>query len=113
MIPEQELIEAVFDHICEHHAEQVAELKDDEILRRAQVAVARARRYGFQEEGSYAAFAALMFLVAPNFDDQPAIQSWLANSRLKPDERMKQLMRNTREEDWEAAGAASDPRAWE
>jgi len=113
MLPDQELVEIVFEHICEHHAEQVAELRDEEILRRAGMAVARARPYGFQKESSYAAFAALMFLVAPNFDEQLGIQSALRNPRLKADERMEQLMRNTREEDWDAAGAAADPRAWE
>jgi|WetSurMetagenome_2_1015567.scaffolds.fasta_scaffold313334_2 hypothetical protein len=107
MAPDAELIEMVFDHVCEHLPESVAELKDDEILRRAEVAVERAKRHGFLKESSVAAFASLMFLVAPNFDEQPNIKAALKAPGLPADACMERLMGNTKEEDWEAAGAQS------
>jgi hypothetical protein len=109
MAPDVELVEMVFDHVCEHHPEAVAELKDEEILRRAGIAVARAKRYGFQKESSVAAFAALMFLVAPNFDEQPSIREALKVPGLHADACMERLLGNTKEADWDAAGAAAQP----
>lgn len=105
MAPDAELIEMVFDHVCEHHPEAVAELRDEEILRRAAVAVARAKGHGFQKEASVAAFAALMFLVGPDFDEQASISAALKIPGLPSDVCMQRLMANTNEEDWEAAGA--------
>jgi hypothetical protein len=113
MIPEPELIELVFDHLCEHHAEAVAGMDDDEIFRRSGVAVRRAARYGFTKESSVAAYAALMFLVAPNFDEQPAITAVLASPRLSADARIGKIHTLTTEADWDAAGAAADPSAWD
>jgi uncharacterized caspase-like protein len=105
MAPDSELIEMVFEHVCEHHPEAVAELRDEEILRRAGVAVARAKGHGFQKEASVAAFAALMFLVGPNFDEQANIRAALRIPGLPADTCMQRLMANTKEDDWEAAGA--------
>jgi hypothetical protein len=113
MITEAELIEMVFDHVCEHHAEAVAELDDDEILRRAGVAVRRAARYGFTKETSVAAYAALMFLVAPNFDEQPAIREALGDPKLSPDARIEKIFSLTKEADWDAAGERANPAAWD
>lgn len=113
MIPDNELIEEVVDYIYENHAEAVALLADREMERRAAIAVARARLYGFQEEASVMAYASLMFLAGPNFDQQPAIQAALTASDLGPDDRMKRLMTVTKPEDWDAAEALSDPGAWD
>ena len=112
MLNESELVEMVFDHVCEHHAEAVAELRDEEIQRRARVAVQRALQHGFRQETSVAAFAALMFLVAPNFDEQPAIRAALSMPGLTPDDCMEMLLSKTAEQDWEAAGAMADESAW-
>ena len=112
MISEAELIELVFEHVCEHHPEAVAELRDEEIQRRSAVAVERALRHGFTKEPSVAAFAALMFLVGPNFDQQPAIRAALADATMSPDARMAKLMTRTKEQDWDEAGALADTAEW-
>jgi hypothetical protein len=110
MIPDDELIEEVVDHVCEYHPEAVAPIADEEIERRAGIAVARAKSHGFQTETSVIAFAALMFVAGPNFDQQPAIKAALADPAVSPDERMKRLMSHTKEEDWEAT--SSLPSDW-
>ncbi len=105
MLNEQELTELVFEHVCEHHPEAVAEMKDEEILRRAGEAVRRALTHGFQKESSVAAFGALTFLISPNFDQQRSIRAALASKHLNPDARMEKIFELTKEEDWdEAAG---------
>ena len=71
------------------------------------------RGHGFEMESSGAAFSALMFLVAPNFDQQPAIRAALADATMSPDARMAKLMTRTKEQDWDAAGAMADPAVWQ
>lgn len=104
MLNETELIELVFEHLCEHQAEEVAHLKDEEIMDRARAAVTRARSYGFRKEASYAAFAGLFAAVGPRFDEQPAIRAALTRPGVDPDTCLTQLFAHTRETDWDAAG---------
>jgi len=111
-LSDEELVELVYDHLCENQPDAVASLSDAEIQRRAKIGVARARGHGLDTEGAIAAFVSLMFLVAPNFDQNPAIAAVLRDSKSKADDRMKKLFERTREEDWEAAAAASDPSVW-
>jgi hypothetical protein len=75
--------------------------------------LSRARRYGFKRTSSLAAFVAIMFDVAPNFDQQPGIRAVLSDRTLPPDLRIDALMGRTAAQDWEDALAVSNPTAWE
>lgn len=111
MKPEPEdLLEHVVDYLCGEQAEAVAGLTDAEIRRRAELAIARAQSHGFTEPEPITAYTSLMFLVAPDFDRQPAIARALAS--VGPEgERVAALFAKTKESDWEEAAAAS--RGWD
>ncbi len=111
MSPEPEdLLDHVIDHLSAEQADALEGLNDDEIRRRAALAIARAQSHGFTQPEPITAFASLMFLVAPDFDDQPNIHKALAAKAPEP-QRIKLLFEKTREEDWDAAAAAS--RGWD
>jgi len=111
MSPEPEdLLEHVVDHLCAEQADALADLNDDEIRRRAALAIARAQSHGFTLPEPITAFATLMFLVAPDFDDQPNIRKALSIKAAEP-QRIKLLFEKTSEEDWDAAASAS--RGWD
>lgn len=111
MTPEPEdLLEHVFDYLCGEQAEAVAGLTDAEIRRRAAAAIARAQSHGFTEPEPITAYASLMFLVAPDFDRQPAIARALA-AEAPEAERIALLFQKTKEEDWDAAAAGT--RGWD
>lgn len=74
--------------------------------------ISRARRYGIAYEASIAAFVALMFQYAPNFDEYPPIQEILADAEVPPDARMRLLGECTLDEDWDAVEERCDPAAW-
>jgi hypothetical protein len=106
-----ELESLIFDHLCDEHPESVAGLKDSEIKSRIRAGIIRARSHGLDTDGSATAFVSLMFLVAPDFDRQPAIRRALTSKDQPPDDRIKTLFASTSEDDW--AEAASRSSGWE
>jgi hypothetical protein len=108
---DEELVEHLFDHLCDEQPEAVAELPDAEIRRRCEAGLERARSHGFDTPEAITAFVTLMFLISPRFDEHPAIAAVLDDEKLPPAKRMKQLFQRTREADWDAA--AGYGHAWD
>jgi hypothetical protein len=100
---DEQLTGHVVDHLCAEQPEAVAGLPDAEIERRAALAVARARSFGFSSPETVAAFAVLMFLVSPDFARQAAIAAVLADAAVPERQRLESLFSRTSEEDWEEA----------
>jgi hypothetical protein len=67
------------------------------------VAIARAVRYDLTWDTSITAFVAIMFAVAPNFDEQPAIRAVMNDERVPPNLRIDALWDRTTDDDWEEA----------
>jgi hypothetical protein len=74
--------------------------------------VARGRAHGLTWESSLTKFVALMFVIAPNFDRQPAAAAVLSDASLAPDERVDALIDRLSERDWRQARAAANAGAW-
>lgn len=108
--PPEELVDHIVTHLAEEQPALIAELGDEEVARRAAAGIARAHAHGFVQPESVTAFVTLMFLVAPDFDAHPAIARAL-RLRGTEAERLRLLFERTREEDWDAAAAAS--KGWE
>jgi hypothetical protein len=87
------------------HSESVAALADDELLRRVRLGIARAESHGLTWDSSITAFVAIMFEVAPTFDEQPAIARVLKDESLAPNKRIEALWELTTDEDWDEAEA--------
>lgn len=100
---DDELVEHLYDHLCDEQPEAVAELTDAEIRRRCALGLERARSHGIDTPEAITAFVTLMFLISPRFDEHPAIAAVLDDETLAPARRMKQLFQRTREADWDAA----------
>lgn len=107
--PDKELVELIFDHLCEEQPETIADVRDYEAQRRISIGIHRARSHALVTDGAITAFVTLMFLVAPNFDEQANISRALSDTALPPDERIQKIFSQTSEADWEmAAGNARD-----
>src|SRR5436189_76282 len=88
------------DHIQANHGEDLGRLPGSwgpctveslprEMLERLVAAgIRRARSHGLTWEYSITAFVALMFEVAPNFEEQPKIRGTLNNEAVAPDSRI-------------------------
>ncbi|WP_437894475.1 hypothetical protein [Sorangium sp. So ce124] len=109
---EARFVEALGAHLREHHPDAVGGVPAPVMRRRIERGVARARSHGLTWESSIATFVALMFKIAPNFDEYPPIRAVLAARGRPPDERVGQLFERIRGEDWQRAMRRYDARAW-
>jgi hypothetical protein len=107
---DDELAEHIAGHLSEEQPETLAGLSDAEIDRRVRLGLARARAQGFTDPEPATAFVALMFLVAPGFDQQPAIAAAIRSARGTPAERLRTMFSQTQEQDWDEA---ADLGSWE
>ncbi len=104
---EEDLLDNVFDYLCEEQPETVAEIADEEIRRRAALGIRRAQGHGIDQPEAITAYVSLMFLVAPDFDVHPKIGKVLADASVPAAQRMKQIFTRTSESDWEEAAEKS------
>jgi hypothetical protein len=108
---------AFIDELCEHlrntQAEDVAPLSDDVLRARVEVGIARARTHQLRTERAITGFVSLMFAIAPNFDEHAAARQCLTDQTVEPDARVDLLGERMSIQDWQAAKALSNPKAWE
>jgi len=91
---------------------RVAELTDEILSNMVRGGIARAREYGITWCSTLAAFVALMFISAPNFDDHPLLKRSLLDNETDPNGRLDKLIQNSTEQNWEAARQSYDANAW-
>ena len=111
-LAEAAFVNRVVQHLREYHASVVERLPDDMLRERVRYGLSRARQYGLSWESSLTAFVALMFEIAPNFDEHPRIQYVLRDERVPPNSRIDALQERVSEQDWEEAEQRYDEDAW-
>jgi pSer/pThr/pTyr-binding forkhead associated (FHA) protein len=99
--------------IRDNHPEAVEGMKEETVRRRLVFGMRRAKTYGLTQENAVTAFVTLMFVIAPNFDEQPNINKVLRDDKLSPDERVIALTKETRAEHWDQAQQNARPAMWE
>lgn len=109
---EAAFVDRVVMHLREEHAEAVGRLPDDVLQEMINNGLARGRKYGLSWESSLTAFVALMFEIAPNFDEHPRIQQVLRDESVPPDSRIDMLLERISDQDWEEAERRYDANAW-
>lgn len=100
-------------HLKESHKKTVHEIPEDILHQMIMSGIKRADQYELNTQSSVTAFVAIMFEVAPNFDEQPRFKAVLNDKRLDPDARMQQLIQPIYEQDWEKASQNYNDNAWE
>lgn len=101
------------EHLREYHKELVEVFPEDILHVLIQRGIARARRYGLFSEADLTAFVAIMFEIAPNFDQHPYIHDVLTDRRLLPTEKIDALVQRVPDFVWEEADRQYDEDAWE
>jgi len=103
----------VIAHIKEHHSDRTQGLSDDILRKRVQDGILRARSYDLSWENTITAYVALLFVIAPNFDDHPALYPTLIDKNVAPNDRIDKLIERAREKDWAEARENADETAWD
>jgi len=104
--------QAVLRMLRDSHATCVAEYPDDRLLLLVRAAIARARRIGLTIQSSIGLYIALMFEIAPNFDESAAIRRILLDPTSTPDLQIGYLAALVSSDDWRAAELAADRAFW-
>ncbi len=109
---EQDFERRIAQHLRDRHPGAIAPLTDIALRERITASLARGRARGLTWQSSLVGFVVLMFEIGPEFDEQPAFARALAMRMPDENARIRAIYGGTNDEDWEAARAAVDSRAW-
>lgn len=105
------------DEVCAHvrteHRARVAAVPEPLLRKRVKLGIERARSHGIEMQNQLAAFVALMFVSAPNFDEHPVASKALHDETVPPTDRLDVLTKRMTHEDWEAVRTMGASASWE
>lgn len=122
-VAEENFVRRIADHLLEQYPKAMVRLPDDKnstveeldeetLHSLVRTGIARARSYQLSFESSIAAFTAVMFEVAPNFDTHRLSQVLLNDDEVEPNDRLDELLNVLTEKNWESIREDYDPQAW-
>lgn len=97
---ETALINVVSRAVREANGERVRSYEDKVLDETVKIGIERARSRGLKFAEDIAAFVAVMFEVAPRFDEQAEIDAVLSDENLTPELRFKTLFARVAEPAW-------------
>jgi hypothetical protein len=109
---ESDFVRRLCLHLRRHHGRVTENYPDGLFEQMVRSGIARARGRGLTVENKIAFFVALMFEIAPNFDEQRMIRRILEDERRPADEQIEMLAEWTTDADWREAGREADATAW-
>jgi hypothetical protein len=107
-----ELIRLIAQAIREANPERVADYDDAKLKKMTETGIERARSYEIERAEDIASFVALMFEIAPNFDEQDEIKMVLHDANFSVSDRLAQLWERTSDEAWDKAERNYKSNAW-
>src|SRR5215210_2315447 len=82
---EDQLVEAISQAIREANPERVADYDDKKLGKMVKIGIERAKSHELTRAQDIAAFVAVMFEIAPKFDEQEEIKAILNETMFPPD----------------------------
>lgn len=122
-VAQENFVRRIAAHLLAEYPKAVVSLPDDEkstvdelpeetLHDLIRVGIERARGHELTFESAIAAFVAVMFEVAPNFDTHRLSQVLLNDEEIEPNARLDELLNVLNEKNWEAIREDYDPKAW-
>jgi hypothetical protein len=109
---ERDLVRVIYWHLRIYHSKAVQFLDKTALQERIHHAIARARSHGLGAISDLAGFAALMFELAPNFDEHPAFRSVLNDGSISSELKLKKLSNVITDREWNEAARLYDRDFW-
>jgi hypothetical protein len=109
---DEQLIKVIAAAIRQINEKRVAGYDDEKLAKMIETGIARARSRELVKAEDIAAFVALMFEIAPKFDEQTEIQAVLEDATFPPDERFYQLFERVSHQGWYEAETLYDDTFW-
>ena len=98
---EKAFVDMIINHLQEESPELVEDIPTDELQEMVSNGIARARTYGLYSDEDLVAFVSVMFEIAPNFDEHPAIHRVLRDDTIPIEQRFDSLFERVPDEAWE------------
>lgn len=109
---DRDLVKVIYWHLRNHHARVVQFISRDVLEDRIRYAIRRARQYSLGTISDLAGYTALMFELAPNFDQHPSFRRVLQDPSVPPEAKMRRLSQVISDREWEEAVALFDRTFW-
>lgn len=109
---ETALVQVVSRAVREANGERLSGYDDKELTTMVKIGIERARSRGLKFAEDIAAFVAIMFEVAPRFDEQAEINAALSDENLTPELRLETLFARANEPAWTEAEKKYEDSFW-
>jgi hypothetical protein len=109
---EAELVKVIAESVRQANAERVADYDDKALEEMVKIGIERARWHELKRAEDIAAFVAVMFEIAPNFDEQEEIKVVLEDTNQPPSDRFYQIWDRTSDEAWQKAERDYNLNVW-
>ncbi|HEX8638123.1 MAG TPA: hypothetical protein VF692_08680 [Pyrinomonadaceae bacterium] len=109
---EDQLIKVIAGAIRRLNEKRIAGYDDEKLAKMIKTGIARARSHELIKAEDIAAFVALMFEIAPKFDEQAEIKAVLDDASFPPDERFYQLFERVSHNGWFEAETLYEAAFW-
>lgn len=106
------LIAVIAEAIRALNEQRVAGYDDEKLPKMIEIGIARARSHELVKAEDIAAFVAVMFEIAPKFDEQTEIKAVLDDAAFPPDERFYQLFERVSHNGWLEAETLYEAAFW-
>lgn len=111
-VDEAQLVQVVCRAIREANPERVADYDDKKLGKMIKIGIGRAKSHELTKGQDIAAFVAVMFEIAPKFDEQEEIKTVLGDTMFPPDERFYQLFERVSDDAWLEAETLYEDTFW-
>ena len=109
---EDQLIEVIAEAIRTFNEKRIEGYDDEKLAKMIKIGIERARARELTKAEDIAAFVAVMFEIAPRFDEQAEIKAVLEDRTFPPDERFYQLFERVSPDGWLEAETLYEATFW-
>lgn len=109
---DRDLVKVIYWHLRNHHAKSVQFIGKETLETRIQFSIRKARKYSLGTISDLAGFTALMFELAPNFDEHPSFKRVLLDGSIPPEVKMRRLSQVITDREWDEAVRLYDRTFW-
>lgn len=109
---EQKFVDFVIGHLQRESRDSIRDIDPISLREMVSNGLARARSHGLRSAKNLTAFVAIMFEIAPNFDEQRDIRRALRDESVPVDRRFDAMLERVSDRAWEEAERAKISETW-
>jgi hypothetical protein len=108
----KDIINFIIGHLNNEHYDYISDIPSDTLREMVANGITRARSYSFSDLEDVTVFVTWMFVMAPNFDEQPKLREILHDVTIPAEERINKLLVDELNSSWEEVQQNYDGDAW-